>query len=541
MRKLTCKENKRGQLLTGSHAMQSSDTSKGSLVGAGTPVALQATSIVLRRPQFRLVGNELFFLVSRRPYARLSPIESAMWAALDDGPSIAKLRSCFTEGTDRVLRRLIELGICEIAETSYLEGRRRVLVFEPHSDDAVLSVGGTMWLRRRECEFEVVTVGSRSNFTSYYYLDRDYFNVDEISSLRNAEGALFTCLLGGQHRALDQPEATLRYHDGDWPLDWYRRHRESISAFIDHHSGPVELRTWTEAIRIALRDSRAAEIWFPLGSPHTDHQLTRDALLALLHGDAMLFEGREVYFYQDVPYAVRNSKFTSTVVDALTRAGAVLVPEVVSVTSTVNEKRHLVSLYASQFKLDAIWPDVEDSARQAHGNGGLAERLWHLKNPPTTANPQAFRADAPIVRQATKQLSRWVSRNRNAERVRLLLLVPAGRWAEDMEYLLRILPMAHIDAYVSLAAAAEVVEFESPRISLHYVGAGAKAWVLLAFRLILMRPMPTIFLGGEKRLREARFLSWLWPLADCVVISTMDHLVSALRRLACADLPSENT
>ena len=207
----------------------------------------------------------------------------------------------------------------------------------------------------------------------------------------------------------------------------------------------------------------------------------------------------------------------------------------------MRKKHHKCPLYASQFKVDAIWPDVEASARQAHGNGGLAERLWHLKKPPTNADPQTFRVDAPIVRQAMNLLSRWVPRHRNAERIRLLMLVPAGRWVEDMEYLLRIFPKARIDAYITRTSAAEVAEFVSPRIRLQYVGSGPKAWVLLAFRLILMRQMPTIFLAGEKRLREARLLSLLWPLADPVVMPTMDQLVSALRQLASEGPRSQNT
>src|SRR5262249_13808395 len=153
--------------------------------------------------------------------------------------------------------------------------------------------------------FNVVTIGSRSNFTSYYYLDRDYYNIGEISSLRNAEGALFARLLGGRHHALDQAEAALRYQGGDWSLDWHRRHKLSISAFISHPSSAAELCTWVEAIRAALQGDRADEIWFPLGGPHTDHQLTRDACLILMREDPKLFEGCEFRFYQDVPYAAR--------------------------------------------------------------------------------------------------------------------------------------------------------------------------------------------------------------------------------------------
>jgi len=54
-----------------------------------------------------------------------------------------------------------------------------------------------MWIWRHECEFVVVTIASRCNFTSYYDLDREFFEVDKVSSLRNAEAALFVRLHGG--------------------------------------------------------------------------------------------------------------------------------------------------------------------------------------------------------------------------------------------------------------------------------------------------------------------------------------------------------
>jgi LmbE family N-acetylglucosaminyl deacetylase len=489
----------------------------------------QCAGIMLRLPHFHLVGNELFFLISRRPHARLSVVEADVWKALESNSVIEDLRARFGVEADRAISRFVELGVCAIGRANYGEGRRRVLVFEPHSDDAVLSVGGTMWLRQDECEFTVVTVGSQSNFTSYYELDRDYFNVDQISRLRNAEGALFARLVGGRHRALNQPEATLRYRTGNWTLEWYRRNKLSIAAFTAHHSTIAELRDWTQAIRTVLRENPAEEIWFPLGSTHTDHQLTRDAFLTLMLEEPALFEGRDVRCYQDVPYAARFPTFTPTVLDALSRAGAVLVTETVPIARAFDSKLRLISLFASQFKLAAIRSDVERSARLASADGGLAERFWKVEKFPQILEPPFVRADGIGILGASERLAPWLDRHRNAERIRLLLLVPAGRWADDMNFLLDFFSDTRFAAYV--ACSAEVEQFISPRIEVHEVGGGKKAWLLLALRLMLMRPMPTIFLAGERRLQEARWLSVLWPASDALVMATMDHFVSALRQL----------
>jgi hypothetical protein len=187
----------------------------------------------------------------------------------------------------------------------------------------------------------------------------------------------------------------------------------------------------------------------------------------------------------------------------------------------------LVSLYGSQFKIDVIGPDVRECARMAAEGAGLAERFWLLRKPPATTQPVSIRFDEPIVRRAADLLSPWVRRHRNAERIRLLLLVPAGRWAEDMQYLLRVFPKAHFDIYAAVLA--ETEQFQSPRIRVSHVGSGLKAWGRFAFRLMLMKPLPTLFLAGQKRLREAQMLSRLWPMSDPIVIPTMDHLVAALQ------------
>jgi hypothetical protein len=280
-----------------------------------------------------------------------------------------------------------------------------------------------------------------------------------------------------------------------------------------------------------LSDVRADEVWIPLGSPHTDHRLARDACLTALLEDASLVRHSAVRLYQEVPYAARYPTFTASVVDAFTRLGASLIPEAVPIAAVFADKLRLVSLYRSQFELGAIRPDVEASARMAAGDSGMAELFWRLEKLPKTLEPLSLGGDDPVVRRTVQRLSPWVCRHRQANRMRILLLVPAGRWAEDMEFVFRTFPVAHFDVYVSPAATAEVAGFVSPRIRVYPLGAGRMAWVRLALGLSLMHPMPTLFLAGERRLREARGLATLWPMSDPMVLPTMDHLVLSLRQL----------
>jgi LmbE family N-acetylglucosaminyl deacetylase len=489
----------------------------------------------LRRPHFHLTGDDLFFLISRGPHARLSRFEADVWNALEQDPSLDELRQRFSEKADDVVRRFKQLGVCELAQSHHPTGRRRVLVVEPHSDDAALSIGGTLWARHHECEFVIATVASRSNFTSYSALGRDYFDVDAISSLRVAEAKLFVRLLGGQYRALGRSDAPLRYHGGNWSLDWYRRHGSSVTAFISRKASEKELSDWVEVIRDLIFNENADEIWIPLGyhgpGGHTDHELTRNACLLALSQDGFRLGHCPVRFYQEVPYDSWLPEHAASVVGALERAGAEMAREVVPVASAFGDKLHLVSLYSSQFELEAWRPDIEASARQAGGADGMAEVLWRLDRLPNAVELLAFHSDQQGTRRARERLRPWVQRHRNAPRIRLLLFSPAGGWAEDADFLLRAFPEASFDVYASPGAAAEVSDSDCPRVRLHSVGGGSVNGVRLGLRLLASVPVPTLFIANEKRFRQAGWLSSLWLGSDTAIVPTMDHLMIALREL----------
>lgn len=498
---------------------------------APSPTAtLSADDVVLRRPHFVRRGEALFFLDSRRPYETLTVADADLWDALEGGPSVAALRARFGAGVEEGLRRLLGAAACDLA-SRHPEERRRVAVIEPHIDDAALSVGGAIWQLRDQCEFTIITLASRSNYTSYFDLGRSYFEVERVSALRKAEAELFARLTGGQHVALGHKEATLRYRDGDWTLEWFRRHRYSVSAFIGHRSGDAELRRWTDAIRTALRDVRADELWMPLGvGAHTDHELTRNACLGALLEEPALAAGRELRLYQEVPYAAHDLGYTPRLVRALELAGASLVPAPSSIDGSFDAKLRLLTVFGSQFKLEALRPAIEACARLASGGAGRSELLWRLDRLPRTLDPLSLYVDADLIEDATSRLSRWRQRHGQAPRMRLLLLAPPGRWAEDLEFLLGAFPDASFDVYATAASEAEVADHPSPRVNLRRVASGRWAWAMLSLQLAVSQPVPTAFLAGPRRLGLARRLARLWPMSDPVVLPSLGHFVTALRR-----------
>jgi LmbE family N-acetylglucosaminyl deacetylase len=453
-----------------------------------------------------------------------------VWDALDEKPSINTLRSRFDRQADEVVAKFCDAGWCDsVCEPP--AGRRCVLVFEPHSDDAALSVGGTMWLHRNDIEFTLVTLGSRSNYTSYWFLKRDYFDVEQITKIRNAEDAIFMHQLGGKHIALDFLEATLRYNDTNWSLDFFQKHHVAVAAFNNHSSTNAELELWKEAVKKILEDTNADEIWIPLGiGTHADHVLTRNACLSVLIENTDLAKNCTIKLFQDVPYDSTFCAHTRAVIKELKRSGASLVPNPQSIDKVFDQKLKLLSIYASQFKVSALQKDVETSGRLGADATGMVEHFWHLEKRPTTLDMPSLSIDKELIDQIATKLSRWLQRHRDVKCIRLLLLMPSGRWATDIQVLMEVFPQTRFDVYVSPAATAEVDSFHSSRLRVHHIGAGGKAWSLLAMRLALSRPTPTAFIAGTARLREANLLVKLWPMSDSVVVSTMDHFVLALRQ-----------
>ncbi len=501
---------------------------------------LPVDSIPVRLPHYRLRDGGLYFLISRRPVTLLSAREQAVWESLDGSVRVRDVAARFPAGAgEAALRRFVELGVCLPVAASFPEGRRRVLVLEPHMDDAALSLGGVLWSRRAECEFTIVSITGRSNFTSYYNLERDYLDVDVVSALRRAESELFARAVGGRHVALDLPEAPLRYRPGPWTLDWFRRHHASISAFIGHTSGPEELRTWTERIRQLLRDILADEVWAPIGvGPHTDHELARNAFMTILRADPDLLRRCEVRLYQEVPYAAQFPHFTSAIVEELARSGARLELETVTVTEAFPDKLRLISVFGSQFKLEVLRPGIEAAARAAAAEGGgMAEILYRVAAPPERLDFLALSVGAPEVRRLATELGPWIERHRHARCIRLFIRPPAGRWAEDMRCLLETFPVARFSVRAAREALAEATDVRSPRIEVGSIGRGPAAWALGVLSANLEGPAPTLILAFADRMREARRLSMLLPLSDTLVVPSMNHLVLALRLLAGAGGP----
>lgn len=488
-----------------------------------------SSQIPLKRPHFQLRNRQLFFLISKRPYVELAAADADLWNAIDGSATAAMLRERFPHA-DESLERFRVLEIIEFTTAIWRADRKRVLIIEPHMDDAALSVGGLMWENRERCEFTVASVAGRSNFTSYHKINRDYFDVDTVTALRRSESELVMRVLGGKHLVLDGLDAPLRYQPGNWALNWYLKNRRGISAFINHSAAGQEVEACVGLIERLLLETDAREIWIPLGiGTSSDHETTRDACLHALMRLADAGSEFEVFFYQDVPYAMNFPLHTDQILSALVSEGASLERMVSDVTDVIPEKLRLISIFASQFKMSYMRPKVEATARLTGGSGDcMCELLVRVERLPRRIDGFELYSGRSDVLGIRRGLAKWHQRNRTAKRIVILCPMGVGRWKENMEVLLRCFPNTTFEVHMTEEACDETNRFVSARIGIRPVHGLAKAWILRLLRVLLWSSCPLILFTGTRHRNMIPLMRAMFALSNPLPATTMDHLVQAL-------------
>ena len=486
--------------------------------------------IPLKRPHYELRGNKLYFLISKRPHLELAPKDLDIWNAIDGIATMADLQQQIPNARESA-QRLWDSAVIEMAPSEFKPGRKPVLVFEPHMDDAALSVGGWMWKHRMQCEFTVVSIAGRSNFTSYYRMNRDYFDIETITAIRREESELLMRVLGGKHLVLDGYDAPLRYQPDDWSLDWYLKNRRGISAFVNHSPTDEEIQRCADSIARLLAKTEAREIWIPLGvGTSADHETTRDACLRALVQTATPSEAGNVFLYQDVPYAKKFPHHTGQILSALVSNGAAVERITGNVTDVMAEKLRLVSIFASQFKMHYMVPKVEATARM-HGlsGGGFGELLVKLDKLPERIESFDLYSGRDAVRKIVGHLRRWLKRNRSSKRITILCPMGVGRWKEDVSSLLQEFPDTTFDFHLTGDAVDEAKRLTSPRIRIHPVNGLEWSWIRRILHVLCFWPAPLIVVTGNRFQRFTNFVRTVCIFSDPLPVTTIDHLVQALR------------
>lgn len=503
--------------------------------------ALSGSAVPVRLPHYRVREDALYFLTSQKAFAGLDSFERQLWEAVDGQTTVSALRERFGAQADAALARFIDLLVCEMVPETAPAGRLRIAVIEPHMDDAALSVGGIMWQRRNECEFHIVTLAGITNFTTQITIGRDYFDPQTVSDLRRDESVLWARHVGGRHYLHTQREAPLRYSVEPWSLEWYRRNKKAVGAFVNHTAGPEEHLSWAELIEKTIAELKPDQLWVPLGlGYHVDHELTRNAFWWLAAEKPALLDGMELYCYLDVPYATIAPNHAIDLLQALKEAGAVLLEQKIDITDVMPVKLQLLTLFRSQFKIDPIRVKVEACARKvAEPQASFAEVMYRVRTLPDSWVDQVSTvAISRRVLSLTRELSPWFERNHLAPFIRVLVAVGVGRWAEDLGFLLDSFPYSHFEVHLPKDCMIETRTLSSPRVTTVAVDIKWKNWLGNAVRTMVCHPGPIVLISGsddDKQKRIADALSAVSIGSDSLVALTMNQFVLALRQVRKAD------
>jgi hypothetical protein len=133
------------------------------------------------------------------------------------------------------------------------------------------------------------------------------------------------------------------------------------------------------------------------------------------------------------------------------------------------------------------------------------------------------------IYRVARDVAPWFRRNKSAPAIGLLLAVPVGRWAEDMQFLLDRFPDAHFEVHMKATCAGEAEMLTSPRISVR-VGGDSWRWAIGdALTTILGRRLPLVVISGRGRENQGRWLARFGLFSDPVVAPTMSDFILALR------------
>ena len=189
----------------------------------------------IRSPHHRLQGRELFFLKSSTQTGILSEGEVDLWNLLATRCSKETILGCFGYWPVNEISKFLDKRYCYAIPKAIQNRDRRILVFEPHCDDAALSVGASLYDLHRDYNITIVTLGGNSNYTSNFLAGKkDFFVRGEVTKIRESEGEIFAAALAGSYKSLNLNEATLRYSDDDWELEWFRSHKICVTACTNH-------------------------------------------------------------------------------------------------------------------------------------------------------------------------------------------------------------------------------------------------------------------------------------------------------------------
>jgi LmbE family N-acetylglucosaminyl deacetylase len=469
-------------------------------------------------PHYRRRGRSVFFMSSRRPALELSEQDIALFDGIDGCRSAAELEEIHPGAAQRLIQWR-DAALLELIPSISPPAAPRLVVIEPHMDDAVLSAGGRLLHRRGKCGITILSVVKRSNFTSYLTRNRGALSVEEVTELRQKEAALAAKVIGAESRCLEWIDAPLRLIPSQrWSATVFRQFAKNPQAFVKIFPNSAEVSLLAGQLSDAAKQLRPDELWIPMGlGDHIDHRTTRDACLRMLAESPEAFAAVSVCMYEDIPYvSAKLVGHDRQIRNAFAACGTRLIPMREDISDVFAEKVRLATLYASQFKSSYIEPVLREAAQGEAGQlGKFAEAFYRLEGHVGVPRESDMCRDASGLAALRARAAEWLGDRRRPPRLTVIALPTGhlGRWANDTEFLLSAIPDIDLRGYVAESCAWQA-EGGNGKVRFRVVRRGG--WVGMVFREVFRFGCPALVLwrgaygaGLQKRFR--------WVMAVAVI------------------------
>jgi LmbE family N-acetylglucosaminyl deacetylase len=291
----------------------------------------------------------------------------ALLSLIDGVKSVSDLAAL---GLDmRLLIQLIEQDIVVLVPGRMTDHRlksptEKWTVISPHSDDAALSIGGTLAELDQSIEISLLTMIGPSRCAGT--CAPLYGDIKTITQIRTAEDDLYGEFIGGKVECANIPDVEM-YVDTNGSR-WAERIMDKPDDF--------RLKQYVSGLNKYFEKHTPDVILAPLAvGAHSDHAATHLALWSLLPQLLKKAPTTRVLFYEDLPYCQYDQP---ALVKRLSDFNN-LKPVTFKIDAT--QKARGISIYRSQYvAADIAWDILEYAEKLSAQEGVYAERLWELSD-----------------------------------------------------------------------------------------------------------------------------------------------------------------
>ena len=316
-------------------------------------------------PLFHSVGWKCLAWTPNMIKGELTDEMRATTSLIDGAKSLSNLAEL---GADmRVVNQLIDQDVIvllpgRVTNQGTKPPTEKWAIISPHSDDAALSIGGTLATLDETVEISLLTMIGPSRCAGT--CAPLYGDVEVVTQIRTAEDDLYGEFIGAKVDCANIQDVEM-YVDANGSR-WADR--------IMDKPDDVRLKQYTSGLKAYFEKYTPDVIVAPLAvGAHGDHAATHLALWSLLPELLKKAPGTRVLFYEDLPYCQYDQP-------ALTRRLSDfnnLKPLTITIDPTL--KARGVSIYRSQYvAADIAWDILEYAEKLSAKEGVYVERLWEL-------------------------------------------------------------------------------------------------------------------------------------------------------------------